>query len=394
MKLRFADRMNNAQKSFIREILKVVGNPEIISFAGGLPNPISFPVKEIQEVTNKILEEDGVNILQYSTTEGYPPLREYIAERYFKKTGVAVPADEILITNGSQQGLDLIGKVFLNKSDCILMEEPGYLGAIQSFSMFEPEFRTVPMLDDGIDTEILEQRVREYNPKLLYAVPNFQNPSGITYSAENREKISKILKDSDTIFIEDDPYGELRFIGEKAPSMKNYLGENVILLGSFSKIVSPGMRLGWIHANKEIMERLIIAKQGSDLQSNYFSQRVIYEYLKENDIEKHIGKITDLYKKQRNSMVEAIEKYFPEEVKVTKPEGGMFIWVTLPEKYSSMDLFDIVIKKKVAFVPGDPFYVGKENTNTFRLNYTNSNEEKIEQGIKALAEGINELLAK
>ena len=393
MDLRFADRMNNAQKSFIREILKVVGNPEIISFAGGLPNPISFPVKKIQEATNKILEEDGENILQYSTTEGYLPLREYISERYLKNSGIVVSPDEILITNGSQQGLDLIGKVFLNKGDCMLMEEPGYLGAIQAFSMFEPEFKTVLMTNDGIDTEKLKESIEKYNPKLFYAVPNFQNPSGITYSEENRKKVSDSMKNSNTIFIEDDPYGELRFIGNRVPSMKKYMPDNVILLGSFSKIVSPGMRLGWIHAGRDIMEKLIIAKQGADLQSNYFSQRVVYEYLKENNIEVHIEKITNLYKKQRDCMVNSIEKYFPKEVQTTKPEGGMFIWVTLPEKYSSMDLFNIAIKKKVAFVPGDPFYTGKEGVNAFRLNYTNSTEDKIEEGIKILAEGIKELLS-
>ncbi|MCP1225006.1 PLP-dependent aminotransferase family protein [Sebaldella sp. S0638] len=393
MDLRFADRMNNAQKSFIREILKVVGNPEIISFAGGLPNPISFPVKKVQEATDKILEEDGENVLQYSTTEGYLPLREYISERYLKNSGVVVPPDEILITNGSQQGLDLIGKVFLNKGDVMLMEEPGYLGAIQAFSMFEPEFKTVPIRHDGVDTEKLKESIKKYNPKLFYAVPNFHNPSGITYSEENRKQVSDIMKDSSTIFIEDDPYGELRFIGNKVPSMKKYMNDNVILLGSFSKIVSPGMRLGWIHAAPEIMDKLIIAKQGADLHSNYFSQRVVYEYLKENNIEIHIEKITNLYKKQRDCMVNSIEKYFPKEVEVTKPEGGMFIWVTLPENYSSMDLFNIAIEKKVAFVPGDPFYVGVEGVNAFRLNYTNSTEEKIEEGIKILAESIKELLS-
>ena len=393
MDLRFADRMNNAQKSFIREILKVVGNPEIISFAGGLPNPISFPVKKVQEATDKILEEDGENVLQYSTTEGYLPMREYISERYLKNSGVVVPPEEILITNGSQQGLDLIGKVFLNKGDVMLMEEPGYLGAIQAFSMFEPEFKTVPIRHDGVDTEKLKESIENYNPKLFYAVPNFHNPSGITYSEENRKQVSDIMKDSSTIFIEDDPYGELRFIGNKVPSMKKYMNDNVILLGSFSKIVSPGMRLGWIHAGPEIMDKLIIAKQGADLHSNYFSQRVVYEYLKENNIEVHREKITDLYKKQRDCMVNSIEKYFPKEVEVTKPEGGMFIWVTLPENYSSMDLFNIAIEKKVAFVPGDPFYVGMEGVNAFRLNYTNSTEEKIEEGIKILAESIKELLS-
>ena len=275
MDLRFADRMNNVQKSFIREILKVVGNPEIISFAGGLPNPISFPVKGIQEVTNKILQEDGENILQYSTTEGYLPLREYISERYLKNSGLKIDPEEILITNGSQQGLDLIGKIFIDKDDDILIEEPGYLGAIQSFSMYEPKFHAIPMLEDGVNIDLLEENLKKYDPKLFYAVPNFQNPSGITYSAENREKVATLLEGSNTIFVEDDPYGELRFIGEKIPSMKSYLSDNTILLGSFSKIVSPGMRLGWICAKNEIMEKLIIAKQAADLQSNYFAQRVV-----------------------------------------------------------------------------------------------------------------------
>ena len=259
--------------------------------------------------------------------------------------------------------------------------------------MYEPKFHAIPMLEDGVNVKILEENLKKYDPKLFYAVPNFQNPSGITYTAENRKKVAALLKGSNTIFVEDDPYGELRFIGEKIPSMRSYLEDNTILLGSFSKIVSPGMRLGWITAKKEIMEKLIIAKQAADLQSNYFAQRVVYEYLKENDIEVHIEKIRNLYKIQRDCMVSAIEKYFPDEVQITRPEGGMFIWVTLPEGYSSLDLFDIVIKKKVAFVPGDPFYSGKEGMNTFRLNYTNSDEEKIEIGIKALAEGIKELLA-
>ena len=244
MDIRFADRMNNVQKSFIREILKVVGNPEVISFAGGLPNPISFPVKDIQKAVYKILEEDGENVLQYSTTEGYLPLREYIAENYRKNAGIEVEPDEILIINGSQQGLDLIGKVFLNKNDSLIIEEPGYLGAIQSFSMYEPIFHSVPLLKDGIDVEILKEKIEKHKPKLYYGVPNFQNPSGITYTAENREKIGKLLKETGTIFVEDDPYGELRFIGEKVPSMKSYAEENTILLGSFSKIISPGMRLG------------------------------------------------------------------------------------------------------------------------------------------------------
>nr|WP_038287948.1 PLP-dependent aminotransferase family protein [Acetivibrio straminisolvens] len=392
MNIQFADRMNNVHKSFIREILKATVNPEVISFAGGLPNPASFPVEAVQEATQKVLNDDGSSVLQYSTTEGYLPLRQYIAERYLKKKGIIIDPYEILITSGSQQGLDLIGKVLLNKNDDIILEEPGYLGAIQALSIFEPKFHTVPLRDDGVDINSLKEVLNKCNPKLFYAVPNFQNPSGITYTAQNREGVANILKNTDTIFVEDDPYGELRFIGEHVPPMKTYLGDNVILLGSFSKIVAPGMRLGWICAKREIMEKLIIAKQASDLHTNYFSQRIVYQYLVDNDIDNHIKKITELYREQRNCMVSMIEKYFPKEVKSTKPEGGMFLWATLPEGFSALELFDIASKQNVAFVPGDPFYITKKGINTMRLNYTNSTEEKIEEGIKRLSAAINQLI--
>lgn len=392
MSIVFADRINNVQKSFIREILKVTENPDVISFAGGLPNPLSFPIKEVQEASQRVLSENGNSVLQYSTTEGYLPLREYIAERYYKRFGLRIDASEILITNGSQQGLDLIGKVFLNKNDNVLIERPGYLGAIQAFSIFEPAFNTVALKDNGIDTEELKRVLEECSPKIFYTVPNFQNPSGITYSAENRERIAGILNNSDTILIEDDPYGEIRFMGKDLPPIRSKLKNNSIMLGSFSKIVAPAMRLGWICAKGQIMEKLLIAKQASDLHSNYYAQRVVYQFLKDNDLDEHIKKIKKLYKNQRDCMVDMIEKYFPREVKSTKPEGGMFLWITLPEGVSSLDLFNTAIKQNVAFVPGDPFYVNESGMNTLRLNYTNSDEKMIEDGIKSLGKAINEII--
>lgn len=392
MSIVFADRMNKVQKSFIREILKVTENPDVISFAGGLPNPLSFPIKEVKEASEKVLSENGNSVLQYSTTEGYLPLREYIAERYYKRFGLKVHANEILITNGSQQGLDLIGKVLLNKNDNILIERPGYLGAIQAFSIFEPVFNSVPLNDEGIDTTALKKTLDQCNPKLFYTVPNFQNPSGITYSAENREEIADILKERNTILIEDDPYGEIRFMGEDLPPIRSKLKDNSIMLGSFSKIVAPAMRLGWVCAKGEIMEKLLVAKQASDLHSNYYSQRVVYQFLMDNDLDDHIKKIKRLYKNQRDCMVEMIGKYFPEEVKSTKPEGGMFLWITLPEGVSSLDLFNTAIGENVAFVPGDPFYINKTGMNTLRLNYTNSDENMIEEGIKRLGKAINEII--
>ncbi len=387
----FADRMNQVKKSFIREILKVTENPGIISFAGGLPNPESFPVEEIRKASSEVLEKDGRNTLQYSTTEGYLPLREYISERYLKRKNIRIPADNILITNGSQQALDLIGKIFINKGDHIIIEKPGYLGAIQALSIFEPEFHPVELNDDGIDTASLKKVLSQYPVKLYYSVPNFQNPSGISYSEEKRREVAGILKDYPVIFIEDDPYGELRFLGKDKASLKTYKEENNILLGTFSKIVAPSFRLGWICADSEIMDRLITAKQAADLHTNYFSQRVVYQHLMDNPLDKHIEKVRLMYKAQRDKMVESIEKYFPKGVGFTRPEGGMFIWVTLPAGISSLKLFDIAIRENVAFVPGDPFYVDEENVNTLRLNYSCENEATIEEGIKRLAKAIKEI---
>jgi len=392
MNNRFADRMKTTSKSFIREILKVTQQPEVISFAGGLPNPGFFPVEEIARASTKVLAKDGRNILQYSTSEGYLPLREFISERYLRKSGLKIEPDDILITNGSQQGIDLIGKVFLNKGDRVVIERPGYLGAIQAFSIFEPKFQSVPLLDDGIDTDLLEKALSEDDAKLLYTIPNFQNPSGITYSGQKRKDVANILKKHNVVCVEDNPYGELRFTGEDLPCIRKY-SENTILLGSFSKIISPGLRIGWICAGKEIMEKLIVAKQAADLHSNYLSQRIVHQYLMDNDIDEHIRKIRGAYGKRRDLMINMMTEYFPEEVKYTKPEGGMFLWVTLPERASSLDLFELAVKENVAFVPGNPFYTddGSRN-NTLRLNFSNSDEEQIEEGIKRLARCLERLM--
>ena len=389
MKELFADRMSNVPRSFVREILRVTEDPDIISFAGGLPNPISFPHKEIAESAAAVFKDSSNEALQYGSTEGYKPLRDYIAKRY-QNSGLDVNPDNILMINGSQQGLDLIGKVFLNRDDVVLIERPTYLAALQSFGLYEPKFVSIPLLEDGVDLEVLEDMVESFNPKLFYSIPNFQNPTGITYSKNKREKIGDIFNENNTILVEDNPYGEIRFIGEDLPSIKNYI-ENSVLLGSFSKIVSPGMRLGWIVADKEIMNHLITAKQASDLHSNYLTQMIVHRYLTGYDVENHIQDIRDMYRIQRDCMVNMIKKYFPSDVKYTKPEGGMFLWVTLPEDMSSMELFEIAIKENVAFVPGEAFYSNNPETNTLRLNFSNSNKKKIEEGIKRLGHAIKYL---
>lgn len=388
----FSKRIQDIPKSFIREILKVAVDPEIISFAGGLPNKELFPVTELQAATNYQFQTSGKDILQYSTTEGYFPLREYIARRYREKRNIQVSPENILITNGSQQALDLLGKIFLDEGDNLIIEEPGYLGAIQAFSVYSPVFRTVPLLEDGMDTAYLNKVIEDNPSKLMYLVPNFQNPSGISYSEATRRKMAEIIKDKDIFVIEDDPYGELRYVGKEVISFMNIIPEQTILLGSFSKTVAPSFRLGWVVAPEMVMEKLIIAKQASDLHSNYIGQRVLWQYLHSNDLDNHLTKIKNSYNNQREAMLNSIEKYFPEEILSTKPEGGMFLWVTLPEGISAMRLFEIAINKKVAFVPGDPFYINKRSVNTLRLNYSCVDEDTIEIGIKRLGEAIDEVL--
>ncbi|MGM9978492.1 MAG: PLP-dependent aminotransferase family protein [Clostridium sp.] len=381
----FSDRIIKTKPSFVREILKVTEQKDVISFAGGLPNPISFPKKALEESSIRIIENYGDKVFQYSTTEGYKPLRQYIANRYKKRFNLDVDADDILITTGSQQGLDLMGKVLLNKGDKVAIERPGYLGAIQSFSLYEPKFCPITLDSDGINLEELENTLKNNDVKILYTVPNFQNPTGLTYSIEKRKSMRDILKKYNTFLIEDDPYGELRFSGENLPYIGADYLENSVLFGSFSKTVTPGMRIGYLCTkNKELRKHLVTAKQSSDLHTNIFSQYMIYDYLVNNDYEEHIAKIKALYKDQATCMINAMEKYFPSYVSFTKPEGGMFMWATLTNNESSLDVFNKAMEKKVAFVPGDPFYVDVENSNTFRLNYTNSDDTTIEEGIKRL----------
>jgi len=394
MSARFAKRMDSVHRSFIREILKVTAEPDVISFAGGLPNPALFPVKEMSRAAAKVIENDGQTALQYSTTEGYAPLRQFIAARYAEKKGIKVEPDEILITTGSQQCLDLIGKVFIDPGDKVLIERPGYLGAIQAFSVFEPKFETIPLEEDGPDIPDMEKVLADDDVKLYYAVPNFQNPSGLSYSEEKREMTARVLAGKSTIFIEDDPYGELRFLGQdKKPMVRGFLPEKHILLGSFSKIAAPGFRLGWIVSDNATREKLVTAKQASDLHTSTVSQRIMHQYLMDNDIDAHIERIRRSYGRQREVMTEMIGRYFPDSVDCTKPEGGMFLWITLPEGCSSMLLFEKAIEHKVAFVPGKPFYVDGSGDNTLRLNFSNSSEAIIEEGIKRLGRCIREFLA-
>ena len=388
----FSDRIADVPRSFIREILKVTLDPTIISFAGGLPNRKFFPVEELKIATNKVFDTMGRDVLQYSSSEGFSGLRELIAKRYHDKKNLEIPVADILITNGSQQGLDLMGKTFLNEGDDVVIEEPAYLGAIQAFSIFRPRFNPVVLTEEGLDLRQFKSVMSRHKPKLIYSVPNFQNPSGISYSEKTRQEMADILQGTSTLLIEDDPYGDLRYAGSAKSSFKAILPANTILLGSFSKTISPGLRLGWIVAPHDIMEKLIIAKQAADLHTTHFTQCILYQYLKDNDIDAHIKKIKEAYGKQAKAMLDSIERYCPDGVAHTTPEGGMFLWITLPENASSRDLLDLAIKDKVIFVPGDPFYVNRQNANTLRLNFSCMDEETIITGIKSLGKAMQQLL--
>ncbi len=380
----FSSRMAKTPRSFIREILKVTADPEIISFAGGLPNPALIDVDGIRKAAAAVLERDGRNVLQYATTEGYLPLRQFIADRYKKRLGLSLSPEEILITNGSQQCLDLIGKILIDPGDHIAIERPGYLGAIQAFSLYEPVFHPIALHEDGPDPAVLAEVLDSSPIRLFYGIPNSQNPSGITYTSTRRREIASVMKTSSTLFIEDDAYGELNFAGETMSSMWEFLPDRTIITGSFSKILAPGMRLGWVVAPREIMEALITAKQASDLHSNYLSQRIASEYLAREDIDIHIRKIRTAYKNQCDRMIALITETFPESVTCTRPRGGMFVWITLPAGCSSMDVFENALKENVAVLPGSPFYVDGGGTNTLRLNFSNSTDEKIITGIGRL----------
>jgi 2-aminoadipate transaminase len=389
-KTMFSHQIENVPKSFIREILKLIEDDNIISLAGGLPNPQFFPVEEFKKATNKALTKDGTKILQYSTTEGYRPLREFIANRYYEKKDISVDPEEILITNGAQQGIDLVGRVLLNEGDGVLIENPSYLAAIQSLSFYKPQFHPLEMQEEGPNIQTLQKIIKSKKVKFFYTIPNFQNPTGVTYSIEKRKEITEILRGSNIIILEDDPYGELQFNDEESRSFRN-IYEKTILLGSFSKIVSPGCRLGWVCTPKELFEKIYIAKQASDLHSNYFTQRVLFQYLEDNDIDTHINKIRKFYKQQKETMIGALEEYLPENISFTNPNGGMFLWVTLPKEMDAMELFHKAIEEGVAFVPGEPFFVENAQKNTLRLNFSNVSPEKIKEGIIRLRNALNKM---
>ena len=383
-----SDGITNTPPSFVRSILKAASDPAVTSFAGGLPNPISFPQEQLLASMERVVAERGPEAFQYSATAGIPELRGWIAERYNTRFGTDYTADDVLITTGSQQVLDLLGKVLLDKGDGVIVEKPTYLAAIQAFALHQPVFREVELTEEGLNVDELNAAL-DAGAKMIYLIPNFQNPTGLTYTAENRAKVREILAGRNIVVVEDDPYGELRFEGESLPYIGGTALPHGVVMGSFSKTVTPGFRMGYLLTkDHELLRNLSIAKEAADLHTNVFSQYVVMDYLAHNDLDEHLTKIRELYRKQAQAMTDAMAEFFPADVTFTKPEGGMFLWATLPEGVSTMDLFPKALDQGVAFVPGDPFYAEPGKRSTMRLNFTNADEDTIRDGIRRLAEVI------
>ena len=389
MSIQTARRMNHARRSFVREILKAAANPGIISFAGGLPNPRFIPVDEISGLCRQILAEQGAAALQYCTAEGHPPLRQWVADQY-AASGLNVLADQIIITSGSQQGFDLLGKVLVEPDDKVIVEDPTYIAAIQAFGMYEPNLSAVPMDENGIDLDLLKAALIG-GARILYTMPNFQNPTGISYSADRRHQVAALLRNESTVLVEDDPYHLLGFDGNVLPPIANHLPERTVLFGSFSKILAPGLRLGWICAPTELIEKLTIAKQAVDLCSENLGQWVIHSLITSESFPRHLQTIRTAYGSQCRAMREAVLRYMP-EVECTQPTGGMFLWVTLPTGVSAMELFQIAIAKGVAFVPGQAFFAHGGGENTLRLNFTRCEADCVDDGIRRLGEALEQTL--
>ncbi len=397
----FSERASKMKRSEIRELLKLIQQPDIISFAGGLPNPKAFPVEETRDIINDLLDNQGEKVMQYGSTEGVPELRKELAKMMTER-GMDVDHENILITHGSQQALDLLSKVMLDPKDTIIVGSPTYLGATGAFRAFEANMETVPVREDGMDTSLLRNKLEKMEkrgdlPKFIYVVLTFQNPSGATMSAEKRRELLDIASEYDLLVVEDSPYSHLRYEGEEKPHLMAIDDEDRVLrLETFSKILAPGFRIAWTTGPKELIEKMVIAKQATDLCTSTMTQWIAADWLKENDLSEHLKELQGYYRENRNAMLEAMENDFPdsEYLSWTEPNGGLFIWVTLPETIDSQDLFEKALEANVAFVPGHNFYVNDGGRNTMRLSYSLLTPERITEGMVRLGEVLERELKK
>lgn len=395
MQYNFSDKIKELKPSAIREIFKSLTDPSIISFAAGNPSPESFPVEALGEISADIFKNQSTTALQYSITEGYPPLREAISKRQREKFSIGGDDDSVLIVSGGQQGMELSCKVFCNEGDEVICENPSFIGSLNSFRSLGATPIGVPLDEDGMDIEALENALAAHpKARLIYVIPTFQNPSGRTTSYEKRVKIYELARKYDRIIIEDNPYGELRFSGEDVPTLKSMDEDGrVIYCSSFSKILSAGMRVGFVVANNEIIQKLAVAKQGEDVHTNIFFQMLAYKYMTEYDMDAHIKKINDIYRRKCNLMLDALDKYMPSEVAFTRPEGGLFIWCTLPSHVDAPSFISRAVERKVAVVPGVAFNCDTSApSQSFRINYSMPSDEQIVEGVKILGELAREMI--
>jgi 2-aminoadipate transaminase len=391
MEYRFARRMGCLPPSFLGELFRVSAQPGIISFAGGLPGSEHIDVEGLAMASREVMEQEGGSALQYSTTDGYLPLREYIADRYRRRLGIPARAEEIQIVNGSQQCLDLFAKILVDPGDPIGMERPGYLGAIEAFSLYEPVIHTVPLTDAGPDLERFSDLVTRHPLRFFYGIPNSQNPSGRTYTEEYRKEIAEMLIGKEILFFEDDAFGELFFDGKPRLPVKRFLPEQGVISGSFSKIIAPGMRIGWMYAPGPVLARFNEAKQAADLHSNFFCQVVLHRYLTTHNLDAHVRTVSRGYGEHCRLMCDLLDDLMPPQMTHTRPEGGMFLQCTLPENFSSMKVFSEGVREGVAVLPGVPFYVDGGGYDMIRLNFSNAGNEAIKEGIARLARVMRSL---
>ncbi|MGB9860731.1 MAG: PLP-dependent aminotransferase family protein [Candidatus Bipolaricaulaceae bacterium] len=393
--LRFAERTKGAKRSAIRELLKYTEQPEVISFAGGLPDPATFPLDFLARVAEEEILHNAVKSLQYTTTEGKRPLREALA-RWLGEEGIHTTMDRIVITNGSQQGLDLLGRAFLDERDAVFVSLPTYLGALQAFQAYRPTIIGIPLEEDGMDLSRLRRAIQEarrsgHEPKLIYVVPDFQNPTGITWSREKREELLRIAEKEDLLIVEDIPYRWLRYKGEPIPTIASLdRGGRVIVLLTFSKILAAGLRVGALVGPEEVVNMVVTLKQGADLCGPSLTQRLVVRFLTEYDVRAHIARLCQHYKVKLEAMLEALSRYMPKEAEWTKPEGGLFLWVKLPEGVDTTKMLERALAHKVAYVPGQPFFADGSGQNTMRLSFALATLEEIEEGIRRLGAVVKE----
>lgn len=394
MKLNWAKRMSLVDNPSLDAILSVIGKPDIISLAGGLPSQDAFPVMEMEKAFTAALEDAKGNALQYGATEGFMPLRKWIAG-YMNGQGISCGAENIMVTSGSQQGIEIIARSLLEPGDTVVVESPSYMAALQVFVNQEARIVAVPSDGEGIITDGLKEILMKENPKFIYVIPTFQNPSGLTLGKKRREELLNIANELQIPVMEDNPYGELRYKGEPQPPIKSLpSAEGVIYLGTFSKIVAPGLRLGWMVTAPEVIRKFAAIKQSSDLLSNQTSQMALVKFLETGILPSHIEKIKALYKTKRDAMEVALEKYFPEGVTWTDAEGGMFVWATLPDGIDTMEMFQDALEAKVAYVPGVAFYPDGRGKSSMRLNFSGPSPEQLEEGIKRLGDVIRRKMEK